>query len=467
MVAIMYWVYVSLKPLSRLILVSLVLLGASSCGGGGGGSDSNSNGSASSGGGTGAGVDDAANVGTDSDVPGGEPLGLVLPRVSIEASELAVIINTDDPLSLQVAEYYVAARNIPQQNVLRLAMGVAPVMSAEAFTTHETAINEAFGENIEAIALTSMYPHRIGCMSVSAAVALGFDLQYCNDGLSCGQTAAVDYFESWSSHPWRDHGLRPTMIIAAETYAAAIALIDRGVAADATYPDAKGWLVRTTDIDRSVRYSDFAATRNAWQGILDLDYVDNSAGAGSNLIENQAGVLFYFTGLAAVGNIDTNTYHPGAVADHLTSFGGSLPDSSQMSILEWLQAGVTASYGTAAEPCSYTAKFPQVSTLIQHYFRGESVVEAYWKSVHWPGEGNFVGEPLARPWAGAQTSYANGSYSIITTLLRPGLNYAVEYGPTENGPWARVINNINVGTWGMNNILIEQAKVAWYRLVEQ
>ncbi|MFT6276671.1 MAG: hypothetical protein ACJAZ0_002781 [Halioglobus sp.] len=484
MVAIMVWVFVSLKPLIRVMLASLVLLSASGCGGGGGsdGITSNSSGSIGTLDDTGnlvddtegsaddieGSADDTVNVGTGSDLPAGEPLGLVLPRVSIEARELAVIINTDDPLSLQIAEYYVAARNIPQQNVLRLAMGVVQVMSAEVFAAHETAINEAFGEEIEAIALTSMYPHRIECMSVSAAVALGFDLQYCKDGPSCGQTAAVDYFESWSSHPWRDHGLRPTMIIAADTYAAAVALIDRGVAADATYPDAKGWLVRTTDVERSVRSNDFAATRNTWQGVLDLEYVDNSAGAvGSDLIENQAGVLFYFTGLSRVDNIDTNTYHPGAVADHLTSFGGSLPDSPQMSIIEWLQAGVTASYGAVVEPCNYTEKFPQASILIPHYFRGESVVEAYWKSVHWPGEGNFVGEPLARPWVGAQTSYADGNYTVTTTLLRPGLNYAVESGPTKNGPWTPVMNNINVGTWGMNNILIKQVKVAWYRLVEE
>jgi xylose isomerase len=26
------------------------------------------------------------------------------------------------------------------------------------------------------------------------------------------------------------------------------------------------------------------------------------------------------------------------------------------------------------------------------------LIEAYWKSVAWPGQGLFVGEPLARPW---------------------------------------------------------------------
>ena len=41
---------------------------------------------------------------------------------------------------------------------------------------------------------------------------------------------------------------------------------------------------------------------------------------------------------------------PGALADHLTSSGGMLTDSGQMSALRWLEAGATGSYGTVIEP---------------------------------------------------------------------------------------------------------------------
>jgi uncharacterized protein (TIGR03790 family) len=434
---------ITMKNLQPIIFITCFVLTLIGCGGGGGGGGGSSN-----------------------DLPTGEPLGLILPRVSIEASELGIIINTDDPLSPQIADYYVAARNIPAENVLRLAMGTAGVISADDFAAHEVSINTAFGENIEAIALTSMTPYRVDCMGISAAVALGFDLKYCQTESGCQATAAVDYLDSWSSHPFMDHALRPTMIIAGETYEEAVALIDRGMEADSSYPTGNGWLVRTTDINRSVRYSDFEATDRNWQGVLDLEYIDNSTGGGSNLIENEAYVLFYFTGLANVAGLDSNSYQPGAVADHLTSAGGKLPTSGQMSILEWIQGGVTASYGTAVEPCNYTSKFPQTSILVPHYFRGESVVEAYWKSVRWPGEGNFVGEPLARPWTGAQTQYLDGQYTITTTLLRPGINYDIEYGPSEDGPWTRLIDDKTVMSLDFNELVIEQAKVAWYRIVE-
>ncbi len=65
----------------------------------------------------------------------------------------------------------------------------------------------------------------------------------------------------------------------------------------------------------------------------------------------------------------------------------------------WLEAGATASYGTVVEPCNHRQKFPLPGIAMFHYALGASAIEAYWKSVAWPGEGVFVGDPLARPFA--------------------------------------------------------------------
>jgi uncharacterized protein (TIGR03790 family) len=110
--------------------------------------------------------------------------------------------------------------------------------------------------------------------------------------------------------------------------------------------------------------------------------------------------MFYLTGLTQVKQAATNSYLPGAVADSLTSFGGYLPSGNgQMPITTWLQAGLTGSYGTQEEPCNYTQKFPRATVLAARYRKGETLIEAYWKSVQAPGQGLFIGEPLARPWA--------------------------------------------------------------------
>ncbi len=35
---------------------------------------------------------------------------------------------------------------------------------------------------------------------------------------------------------------------------------------------------------------------------------------------------------------------------------------------------------------------------MSHYLNGDTLIEAYWKSVLMPGQGIFIGEPLARPF---------------------------------------------------------------------
>jgi uncharacterized protein (TIGR03790 family) len=117
-----------------------------------------------------------------------------------------------------------------------------------------------------------------------------------------------------------------------------------------------------------------------------------------NTLQFRDDVMFYFTGLARVEGIDTNTFLPGAIADHLTSAGGKLTGSRQMSSLRWLEAGATGSYGSVTEPCAFVQKFPRPNIVIDRYLNGETLIEAYWKSVEWPGQGLFIGEPLAAPF---------------------------------------------------------------------
>jgi hypothetical protein len=69
-----------------------------------------------------------------------------------------------------------------------------------------------------------------------------------------------------------------------------------------------------------------------------------------------------------------------------------------MSALRWLEAGASGSYGTVVEPCNFPAKFPDPGLALSAYRDGVTLIEAYWRSVAMPGQGVFIGEPLARPW---------------------------------------------------------------------
>ncbi len=427
----------------RGLFIVLGAAGALSCGddaasttGGGSGStaQTTSTGTGGAGGAGGAGGDPGAPT-------------VRLPKTSITPAELGLLVNDQDPQSVELGAYYAAQRGIPAENVVTVsfpATGGDNLPAAELMTL-KAQIDAATPDAVQAFAVTWTYPTRVDCMSLTSALAFGFDLAYCNTtGMGCGPTEPSPYFDSDSVAPFTDHGIRPAMVLAGATVDSAKALVDRGVAADDTFPTGDGFFVRTTDVARSVRWQSFTDTVDlfAHPTGLALTYLDNSAGGGLDYIEDETEVLFYFTGLTAVPAIDTLGYRPGAVADHLTSFGGAIPAGSQMSVLAWLEAGATASFGTVREPCNYTQKFPNTEVLVPQYFRGATVIEAYWKSVRWPGEGLFVGEPLARPWGASTTEFdeATRTLTITTTLLDPSKSYELRAADSEDGPYTPVVS---------------------------
>lgn len=186
--------------------------------------------------------------------------------------------------------------------------------------------------------------------------------------------------------------MRPAMAIAATSIEHAKALIDRGVKSDGSFPVGTAYLLSTGDKARNVRHLQYPRAEELIRSRL------YGRTMKQDKVKYATDVMFYFTGAAAVGGMETLRFLPGAVADHLTSSGGMLTNSSQMSAMRWLEAGATGSYGTVVEPCNLTEKFPNLPVVISRYLGGETLIEAYWKSVLMPGQGIFIGEPLAAPF---------------------------------------------------------------------
>lgn len=336
------------------------------------------------------------------------------PVRTLGPADLAVLVAQGDATSEAIALEYQQKRGIPAVNVIALAVpaGRDPnVISATDFAALKASLDARLPRTVQATLVTWTQPSRVlgpgrlpgeSCyMSLTSALAFGFDARYCGQ---CSATQASPYYNSESGAPFTDLGLRPSMMLGAANQDQARALIDRGVAADGSRTratdNASAWLVRTSDELRSQsRYPDFQNLAARPVAGVGMHYVDNSDGKGSDLVVNQRSIMFYLTGLGSVASIATNTYLPGAVADHLTSWAGILPDArGQMPATAWLAAGATASYGTVEEPCNSQEKFPRATVLVARYARGETLIEAYWKSVQWPGQGLFLGEPLAQPW---------------------------------------------------------------------
>ena len=310
----------------------------------------------------------------------------------LHAAQLAVIVNSADPLSVAIADYYVQRRHIPAANVARVVLDPhEATLSPEEFERLKRQVDGAIPRTVQAYALTWAQPYRVDCMSITAAFAFGFDRRFCASG--CQTTARSPYFNSGTDRPFDDFHLRPAMSIAALNLPQARALIDRGVLSDGSAPFGAAYLLRTGDHNRDVRAADYPTPQLAAHGRVRVDVIDAPS------IVGRRDVLFYFTGAMRVPALDTNLFLPGAVGDHLTSFGGQLTaPGAQMSSLRWLEAGATGSYGTVVEPCNFPPKFPNPSVLMLHYLEGETLIEAYWKSVAMPGQGIFIGEPLAAPF---------------------------------------------------------------------
>ncbi|MFY7867101.1 TIGR03790 family protein [Roseateles sp.] len=422
----MRWLSQQLNRPVWQVLGSLSLLAVlGGCGGGGGGNAS-------------APAPTPTPVGSASST-----FGLSLPRAGLSAQDLGIIVADGDALSEATAAYYQAARGVPAANIIRVKLNTsAETIAASDFIALKAEVDAKLPAGVQATLLTWNSPARVvgTCtMSITSALAFGYDAKYCG---GCASTSSSPYYDTESNKPWVDHKFRPSMMLGARSLEAARSLIDRGVRADGSQPSGSGYLLRTSDAARSVRYVDYTGLPASWAGRLQLNAIDNSAGAASDAIVGKTDVLFYFTGKAVVPSLSSNSFVPGAVADHLTSFGGMLPTGGgQMPITDWLDAGATASYGTVEEPCNYQQKFSRASVLIEHYYRGDSVIEAYWKSVQWPGQGLFVGEPLAQPFKDSASFTLEGSqYLIKTRSLRPNSNYSLEFRTGPTGSWTSLAN---------------------------
>lgn len=306
--------------------------------------------------------------------------------------QLGLIVNERDPLSRRIADYYIAKRLIPAANVVSISFQPGkPVMRPEEFRALHATVGKRLPEGVQALALAWTRPYRVGCMSITTAFAAGFNADFC--AATCTATRASPYFDSDSRRPYRDYGWRPAMLLAGTDFESVKALIDRGVAADGSRPAGTGYLVSSTDRARNVRARFYDGINLLQSDRFRLQIIHR------NTLAYRDDVMFYFTGLKQVDRLAKNTFLPGAIADHLTSAGGRLDSNgSQMSSLRWLEAGATGSYGAVTEPCNFIQKFPRPDIVIDRYLDGESLIEAYWKSVEWPGQGVFIGEPLAAPF---------------------------------------------------------------------
>ena len=309
----------------------------------------------------------------------------------LKPEQLAIVINDAEPNSVTIGAYYRKRHGIPAANVVHVRIPDKPhEISAERFAVLKEEIDSRLGPGVQAVLMVWTAPYKVECNAITGAYTLGFDADQC--ARTCAAGRPSPYFNSSAPRPYTDLNVRLSMLLPTESVEQAKALIDRGAGAGFKIVPATAYFLQTSEKARNSRAQFFPppgriAARKLVTKTLQAD-----------VLEGAQDVIIYETGMAEVAKLETIGFLPGALADHLTSLGGDLLGGSQMSALRWLEAGATASYGTVTEPCNHWQKFPNSSVLLRHYVQGNSAIEAYWKSVAWPTQGLFIGDPLAAPY---------------------------------------------------------------------
>ena len=322
-----------------------------------------------------------------------------MPRLQgrLQVADLGLVINTADSASVAVGEHYIAARGLKGEQVLRLALPVRPTLNRDEFERLRQAIESFFGPSTQALALAWAAPYAVECNSITGALALGFDAALCSN--TCAASRRSGYFNSASTRPLQEPGWRPSMLLAAPTIEAAKALIDTGVLADGSRlgngaAAATALLLDGPDAARGVRALLYPP------GALPVDAKVDVRRAPISALPGAKRLLIAQAGVEHPPLRPAPQWLPGGLGDHLTSWGGDLQGShGQSTAMDWIASGATASHGAVTEPCNHLQKFPHPQVLLLHYLQGATAIEAYWKSVAWPQQSLFIGEPLAAPFS--------------------------------------------------------------------
>ncbi len=332
-----------------------------------------------------------------------------------------------------VVGYYVKKHKTPCANVFVVSLAVADNISQS--NLESTVLATHLPPSIQAIALGWVHPAQVsprvrsdGARSISAVVANG---GWISGSLSCAggergnpvmeEDGSVNpLFNSTSKAPFTDHHMRPTMLLAAETCPACAA--NRDTYRGPWIPD-----VRTAEatIDAAVAAQDTNPTNGNVYWALTSDIIRNQTAMvvsplvlgnglsprvhaevlGSLTAPHPAeissrNILVYDEGAPHWRYAGATFVNGAAVGFAVTSTSGYLAyDGNQTPVASWIEAGAVAAYGIAIEPCHLlTYKSPDPVLLVANYLQGQTVVEALWKSVRLPWQGNFVGDPLAAPF---------------------------------------------------------------------
>lgn len=355
-----------------------------------------------------------------------------------------VVVNSRSWASLTVANHFVALRGIPPSHVLHLDWG-GDNHRVDLGTFRERLLGPALAaieergldDQIDCLAWSSDFPWSIevaterqqklpaqyGSRASLTSLTFFRDMVMSGDPNFVGDQAnhyfsrspnddlhnapASRAFRRW--HGWDADGApneaggdayllsSVLAITSGEGIAAdeAVALLARSAAIDGAKPDGAFYFAKNSDVRSTTRDAYFAPVVASLKELgKRAEIVDGALPMGKKDVQGA------MLGAAAFHwKTSRSQLLPGAICEHLTSFGAIFDEAhGQTTLSELLRNGAAGSSGTVEEPYAIQAKFP-TPWMHLHYARGCSLAESFYQSVQWPFQLLVVGDPLCQPFA--------------------------------------------------------------------
>ncbi len=187
----------------------------------------------------------------------------------------------------------------------------------------------------------------------------------------------------------------------ANTIDEVIRYLTRSAKADGTHPRGTIYYVKNSNIRSTTRESTSRKINRFSDAVARLRTLGVNAQVISGTIPTgKTDVMGAMVGTAKFKwSTSGSRILPGAICEHLTSFGGVLQrNTSQTPLTEFLRYGAAGASGTVVEPYAIQNKFPHPMIHV-YYAQGCTLAETFYQSVFGPYQLLIVGDPLCRPWA--------------------------------------------------------------------
>ncbi len=356
--------------------------------------------------------------------------------------ELLLLANRNSPRSIELARDYAALRQVPDANIVTLdlpypaSLDMAPADFNRLILdpAQSAARAQGIGDHILAWVYSVDFPIRITSTPPTSLQGITFlkgklplpDIigsgSYASPLFAGPDNPVHPGFPSQSldvQRAWlgKDAPL-PSMLLgfmgpAGNTRDEILTCLRNGARADQSRPEGTVLIVTNSDVRSLCRAWEFLPavrelSARAINVVITNDYP-----------QREIALIGLMAGAATIPELNGNrfTFCPGAIADHLTSFGAAFEAGGQTKITEWLRAGASAASGTVTEPLSIWFKFPTARIFV-HPTAGCTLLESYFQAIRCPLQILIIGDPLSAPWGSSSTVTLGGLPAGILTERR-------------------------------------------------